>query len=166
MMKNKYYIIIISILLFLGLIGKFLIYSIPGDILIDIAGTIGTILLIANGNLFRKTHFKIIILLFFIAFVGAIFHLMHWPYSSYLLYIPMGLIPLIYINHFINKKTKEVLDYLKLVWVVFSFVGGILILNHIIPNSFNDVINIMLWITISYFGIQEFRDIKTQNNED
>ncbi|WP_299121296.1 hypothetical protein [uncultured Winogradskyella sp.] len=57
-----------------------------------------------------------------ILIIGALFKVMHWPYSKELMFFSGISIGLMYIIRFLNKKSKITLDYVKLglvtLWVI------------------------------------------------
>ncbi|WP_323787469.1 GldL-related protein [Psychroserpens sp.] len=108
-------------------------------------------------------RFALITLIF-----GALFKIMHWPYSNLLMSIGSCAILILYTIRFIYKKEKVRIDYIKLglvvLWVI-SYVNQAL---HLFNLSYYFEIVLMIlfiwWLIeegLSYFGNRILKENKT-----
>jgi hypothetical protein len=164
MMNNKLSLIIILVSIMIAIIGFILsyvgIYESTGDVLLNVGLSFGQlfglIMLVRNGTILKTIHFKFIVVFISITIVGAMYKIMHWKFADVLLLIGLLGIAFTYLVRFILKKEKGHLDILKVLWVVSSYIGGALIIFHLIPSNLIDVAHGILWITVIDFIITEF----------
>lgn len=160
-MKNKISFIAIIIFLLVSITGLFLIeFSLQkklGETLntigLSFAQLIGLIMLVTNGTILTTKIFRTIQVGIGFLIIGAMFKIMHWPGASIILLVSMFTIAITYLVRFIYKKNKNRLDVLKLLWVLFSYIGGFLILMHIIPSEYSNIAHVILWLAIIDFVI-------------
>ena len=62
--------------------------------------------------------------------IGALFKIQHYPYVIELFAIGFGGLTLSYGLHFLDKKNKIFLDYLKTLWIFIDLGARFLIINH------------------------------------
>jgi hypothetical protein len=125
----------------------------------NILNIAGVFFLLKNGSFYQSKQFRLIFLGFAITILGALFKIMHWPFSSPLLIIGMLFIPTIYLIHFYHKSIKEFLDYLKLVWVFSFYILSLSILLHWYRDDYKlGLINEMLFFLILVFVFNQKRN--------
>jgi hypothetical protein len=118
----------------------------------------GMFFLLKNGSFFQSRHFRLVSLAFAVIILGTLFKIMHWPFAAPLLIIGMLIIPVIYLIHYYYKPEKEVLDLLKLIWVLSFFILKLLLMLHWIRDDYNMVlINGILFFLIIVMVFYEKR---------
>lgn len=160
-MKNKISFIAIIIFLLVSISGLFIIEFSPqkklGETLntigLSLAQLIGLIMLVTNGTILTTKIFRTIQIGIGFLMIGAIFKIMHWPGASIILLVSMFTIAITYLVRFIYKKNKIRLDVLKLLWVLFAYIGGLFILMHLLPPEFGNLTHLILWLAIIDFII-------------
>jgi hypothetical protein len=129
-MRNRYIILFVGVVMMMAYIGMlarygFLNFRAWGVDLyqLSIAGpsqVVGVGLMVLNGSFLRTKLFYVALLFLIAILVSILFDVLQWPGHSQLLLIgSIGMLP-IYIVHFMRKKNRGVLDYLK-VGFVFCF---------------------------------------------
>jgi hypothetical protein len=164
MMNNKTSVILIIVCLTISIIGyvlsSFGFEETIGDIIFNLGLSVGQlfglIMLVRNGTLMKTIYFRFISGFISIAIIGAMFKIMHWKFADVFLLIGLMGIASSYLVRFVLKKQKGHLDLLKVFWVISSYVGGGLIIFHLIPANLIDIAHGLLWITIIDFVIIEF----------
>ena len=83
-------------------------------------GRIGGLFLIFRNTLVSRAFpfFQLTILFLGIITIGALMKIMHWPYANELILTSIISIPTIYCLRLLVKKEKQLLDFLKLVWII------------------------------------------------
>jgi len=160
-MKNKISLLTIIVFLSVSLSGLFIIEFSPqqklGETLntigLSLAQLIGLIMLVTNGTILTTKIFRTIQIGIGFLMIGAIFKIMHWPGASIILLVSMFTIAITYLVRFIYKKNKIRLDVLKLLWVLFAYIGGLFILMHLLPPEFGNLTHLILWLAIIDFII-------------
>jgi len=159
MKKHLSYIIAIGLGLVLALFGFLLTFygELSGieDNLINlglgIAQISGFILLLKNGVFLGLKIFRFAKIFIAVILIGVLFKLMHWPLSTILLSAGVAGLMIVYSISFFQKKTKLLLDYLKLLWVAVAYIGGLLKLMHLISDNYQTVaMVIMLFATLDF----------------
>ena len=98
-----------------------------------------------------------------ITILGALFKIQHWAIANTLLTFGLSSVAVIYIFRFLNKKTKSIFDWLKLVSVCSLFILKALIMTHTIEEVYG-FINVIIWIiTYLYFVFTKTTNIKIIN---
>lgn len=86
----------------------------------------GLYLLLRTGTAIKKKRNLITMcVLVFIALIGALFKLQHWPGAGILIFFPLIGIAILYSLNFFLKAERQVLDFWKILWVL-SFTGYLL----------------------------------------
>jgi len=95
----------------------------------------GLYLLLKTGTLLKSLYWITVGALLILLAVGAVFQLQHWPGASLIfLFAAIGLAS-VYSVSFLFKKQKEILDVIKVLWVL-SYTAQILTRNfHLIENT-------------------------------
>lgn len=86
--------------------------------------------------------------------IGSLFKLMHWPFASMLTTIGLGSIVLLYPIRFYLKKEKQLIDYVKLVFLVFFPINVYLKLFHLPTIILLPIItfsSFVLWISLELY---------------
>ena len=99
-----------------------------------------------------------------ILLIGLLFHILHWPYSIYIISVSFCAISILYVFRFINKATKTSLDIVKLVLVISWSLHGIwtiLHLAYITPIRLLAIISGIIWLIAE--GFQYFRTDEPQD---
>mgnify|MGYP003624168290 FL=1 len=114
-----------------------------------------------NKILTFPLRLSIIILIF-----GALFKIMHWPYSNILILIGSILVGLLYTFRFIFKRNKESLDYVKLSMIllwIFSYLNSAFHAINI-PYIFEIALLILFIYWFIFEGIYYFKNRKYKKN--
>ena len=81
--------------------------------------------------------------------IGALFKIMHWPYSLILIFTAVVTLVLLYIIRFLNKKSRNKLDYVKLGIVVLWSIGYFLKVSHVFKHRY--ILDIVVAILFLYW---------------
>lgn len=164
-MKNKIFLLLISIGLLITLSGIFILMLTnfeSGTLLfstgLSIVNLLGFILILKNSTLRKTIYFNIISILISITIIGAMFKIMHWPGSSVLLMVALLGIVIVYIVRFINKPKKETLDILKLAWVITTNLSSLSVSLHWLPKETTYIPNLIMLATTIYFAFMCFKN--------
>ena len=65
-----------------------------------------------------------------ILFIGILFKVHHYPYANLIVVFGFSSIAILYLLRFLYKKPKKLIDFLKLLLVLFWTINGILSLLH------------------------------------
>lgn len=159
-MKNKNLLILLLIAALIalgGLIELILTQFEKGGLFLSLGlsfvNLFGLILLLRNSSLTKTIYIRIISILIAIIIIGAMFKIMHWPGSSIMLSIGLMGIPSVYSFRFIKKPVKQLLDILKLAWVVTSTIIALGVILHLFPRDLTYLPNIIMLATILHFAI-------------
>ncbi|MFL5729538.1 MAG: GldL-related protein [Cytophagaceae bacterium] len=117
----------------------------------------GIFFLLKNGTFLHSTYFRWISACFSITILGALFKIMHWPFSGPMLIISMAGIPIIYGLHFYTKPIKETLDYVKLIWVLLFFLLRLAYMMHWYQNQDLLLVSSILFFLILVWVFNEGR---------
>ena len=126
----------------------------------ELVGTISTkLLIVANllaiyylfrfGRLSKSNWRRPFFLLLAIYIIGALAKIQHWPISNVLVSIAFLGIPLLYVFWFSAKRTKDMGDKLKLLWVSVHFPLTWIEFIHL-------PVNIGSWATVLSSGLLQF----------
>ncbi len=107
----------------------------------------GLSLMIKDGTFIETVFFRITLAFISIIIVGAMFKFIHWPGANLMLIAGFICIPPAYLISFVGKFDKQLLDYLKAIWVVANYTIGILILMNWIENYYTIIPTTLLLIT-------------------
>lgn len=159
-MKNKHLLILILIAFMIFLFG--LIINLSGDAAfgsvwvslgLSFVNLLGINLLVKNGTLRKTTYFKLISVFIGLLIFGAMFKVMHWPGASIILIISLIGIPLIYTIHFLKKTIKNILDFLKLAWVLTPYIAVLFVIMNWGPKELTYLSNIIMLFSIIHFAL-------------
>ena len=156
---NKFLLVVIAIILVFAFIGSF---SPDGrsmisdtDRLLLIAQDIGIIMMLINGTFWGSRHFKIARVVIVVVLLGMTMKIMHYTGADEVLVISLSLLWALYFIHFLSKKSKSVLDYLKVIMLLLFISLGILSALHLISwetKYFMGIANIIVfWTTFIVF---------------
>lgn len=167
-MRNNVLFALFSICLILTLIGGICLYfnpfsEFPSSTVTwtyPIGNFIGLLLLITNGQT-RKTWFVWPLIAFVgILIIGSSFKLMDWPSANQILLFGGSGISIFYIGAFLIKRTKKLLDYGKVLWVLIATVGALLKVFHIIDFSPVILRDLLLILLVVGFATEDFQNPK------
>jgi hypothetical protein len=85
--------------------------------------------------------------------IGALFKIMHWPYSSILMFIAGVSLTVLYTIRFLNKKTKSRLDYIKLALVLLWLISYFLKVFHLFKHRY--ILDIGVAILFIYWFLND-----------
>lgn len=97
--------------------------------------------------------------------VGVMFKIMHWPFGAWIIVFGFSLIAVLYPFRFMNKKSKVLLDYARLLFVICWAVYGIFAALHLPYKIIFDVlrsISFVFWIIME--GINYFSKVKEKKS--
>ena len=114
--------------------------------------------LIGLGYMYQVGKFRHVLLgrIFFFSIatiiIGALFKLQHWTYGSLIYLFGVVAAIIIYNAHFIKKPAKQLLDWLKVVFINIQFIASAFGLNHW-PYSYEMrvVASFVFLLLIAYF---------------
>lgn len=88
--------------------------------ILPIIEVIGFFILLLEGTFIKTRYFRYAKGMFAFVLIGVLFKIQHYPYSNVLITFGWLGILLIYGFSFTKKPIKNALDFLKLLWVIFS----------------------------------------------
>lgn len=165
--KTQILILIIGLSILIGTIG-FTISQFPNNInhiavqmysygfIIGLAS--GLIMLLINGTLIKTRYFKFILVLMGSVLIGVLLFLFSSLYGRVFILIGMIGIQIIYFASFLNKPTKKILDYLKVIWVLLSCTISLCTIFDLIEQQYSLITNFLLWFIILFFIIIEIKN--------
>jgi hypothetical protein len=133
---NKYFVIILCILVTLGLVG--LLTSLDSgltaqaEIILGVAEKVALIMMLANGTFYSTRYFTITKFLIGIVIIGALMKILHLPNADVILLTPFAAMAVVYTIHFSRKRPKTYLDVMKLLTVIVTLFPGPLKILHLI----------------------------------
>ena len=163
---NKFLIAVISILLLLA-VGCFL--SLPVSIFdrdyaerfLTIAEVMGIIMMLLNGTFRNTRYFKVAKAVIAVLILGVLFKILHLAGADELLVLPWLLLPLVYMAHFLAKKTKNHLDILKLLTVFTFYTPVPLIFLNMISDEQGNIMfvigHVVFWLTFVDFLVMGYK---------
>lgn len=177
-MKNKVLISVTLLLLLLGLSGYircyfwmkeslFYFFNYPIEhIALNLTIYLAIYQLIKAGTITKTIYWRLIYLSISITILGALFKIQHWAIANTILVFGLSSIAVIYIFRFLNKRTKSIFDWLKLVSVCSFFILKALIITHTIEEVYGYISAIILIITYLYFIFTKTTNLNssTKNN--
>jgi len=96
--------------------------------------------------------------------LGLLFKIMHWPYSWLIITVSCASVMIFYSLRFLNKNTKEILDYTKLILVFSWGLNAVFAINHLPYKIIFNVaflISFLLWLLLGgyqdYYGKKKSR---------
>lgn len=92
--------------------------------------------------------------------LGALFKLMHWPFSGTLITIGFGMIVILYPIRFYLKPQKRLIDYVKLILLISYPINAYLRLFHLPTPYLLPIISFgafILWIALELFDLYSNR---------
>lgn len=133
-MINKVSIIFVFSCFLVGLLGILYDVLTPSGAMLGITHTImmfggyaGVAVMLQNSTIIKTNYFKIVLFCAVLIVLSMILTVMHFPYYNTVLTISLLGILITYLVWFYVKKTKQLLDILKLLFVAGYCVGRILI---------------------------------------
>lgn len=125
----------------------------------------GLWVMIWDSRLKRSWFFIPVIIGALLVIAGIAFMMLHWPGPGILMLSGTGVITLFYTVYFFTKKEKEILDIMKLVWLLTRMAGVALVYLHLPFGRFAiHASDIILLITIFLFLYRSQRDIAPHDN--
>ncbi|WP_196891301.1 hypothetical protein [Aureivirga marina] len=119
----------------------------------------GILLLLWKGTLRKTRYFLFIIFSFLLLGIGVFFKIKFQ--NSYI--IPIGVLGIIssYFLHFTKKKQKKLLDFVKLLWVIISYltIGSVFLFQ--LPKDLMFYANMILWIAILIYLKNDYKNNNT-----
>jgi hypothetical protein len=137
---NLFLVLVIGVLVILASAGFFF----PEEIstawlaagnLLTIAEIMGLILLLVNGVFMGTTLYRITMGFCVLSLVSLALKILHMPGADETLMLSFFTIPVLYLIHFLLKKQKDLLDFLKVFAVFAFFLPAPLILLHLVPRD-------------------------------
>lgn len=153
-MFRKALVVVLFVALIIIILGFFLRLNdnMNAYFLWDLGGTAfffaGTIFLLREGTFIESRELRISFLGFSFFIIGAMFKIMHWPFSGILLSAGLAWIFLLYFIHFIRKKKKGLIDLGKLIFVFSFLVARYLTINHLPKDYEFSFFSIMLLVLL------------------
>lgn len=164
-MKNKHLLILIllgTILAFVGLIAIALSHPKIGysilNIGLSITNLLGLALFYKNSSTANTIYFVFISILIMVIMVGAMFKIMHWPGSLMALEIGLIGIPCVYMLRFYNKPKKQLLDIIKLIWLITAFITALGVMMHWFPRDLKYLPNLIMLAAVIQFALDCRKD--------
>ena len=158
---NKICLTIIAIGILIAFVGEFLLnfsqnYQNLGNFLFENGLRIGQLsgffMLLQNGTFIFTKYFRWIKFIISFILIGTLIKILHWEfYADWILTIGMASIILIYGISFFKKPIKNLLDYLKLFWVIANFALSIAVFLHLINRDLLQISNYILWLAVIVF---------------
>ena len=151
-MKLKTAIIICGLLTLIGLIQDVYFDSktpMPPPYFTIIAMILTVVLIFRHGTLKNNTIIiRIISISIGIIFIGELFKILHYPGANIFLFSGIVSISLAYLVHFIKKTDKQMLDFIKVIWVCSFCLFMLVAFFHLNYRSELKVIESMLFILL------------------
>jgi hypothetical protein len=120
----------------------------------------GLILIFFDSKIHRSRYFRFIILGVIILFIGISFRKSHWPFGRTIVLFGLITILITYLLRFINKKRKNFMDFIKVIWLTTMLTGYYFKISHWPYGDLIDYISIgVFWIGLIYILFLEFGDI-------
>jgi hypothetical protein len=162
---NKVVLIIIALLLATGAI--MYVYNPLADsifwgypLFFLLAKLMAIIMLLAHGNFYQTSYFKITIAFIGVLILGSLFKILHITRADILLALGAFGIPSAYFFYFLTKDTRMVIDYVKLLAVILTFIPAAFvvldILNRDVDLFFQMIGNMLVWIIFLHFVVTAF----------
>jgi|GEM_PF-2814532 len=120
----------------------FLYYGLDGRNLLGFAEILALILMMLNGTFVQSPYFRISLFVGVGAIAGLALKILHLPGADETIMLSFSALPILYLIHFLSKKSKDLLDVLKLVTVFSFFIGAELIAFHIFSTDSRFVVSI------------------------
>ena len=108
----------------------------------------GFFMLLANGTFIKSKYFRYAKGIFALVILGALFRILHWDYSAYLIMAGFLGIMICYVLHFIKKPVKKLLDYYKLAFVLIHYPMAVLRYLHVIGDDYLIMSSAIMWLAI------------------
>ena len=164
-MNQKDLIIITGFLLILGFLGEVLTYFEINNfdkltvVFTGIGRIAGLILILSKGTLIKtKSYYKLILIFIGFTVLGVMIKIMHWPNGNLILLFGLSCTLLIYDLHFYKKPTKNLLDYIKLIWLTLFICAAIFTIQHYpFGNELKNIEGILFLIMFLYFAIKQIK---------
>ncbi len=156
-MKNNNFYYVVIIIIGLVIAGTSFISTLTTDNTnaevwlhrgVIVAGIAGVFMLLMNGTFIRTRYFNMLKGVFAILVLGALVKMMHWGYDNILMTIGFAGIVVVYFLSFQKKPVKKRLDYLKLAFVIVTYVISILDYLHFIGDEYNYLSKSLLWLAV------------------
>jgi hypothetical protein len=130
----------------------------------SIAQWIGLILLVTNGTLLQTSYWKIIVACCVMVVVSLLLKIIHSPLGHELFVASSIVIVLVYTVRFLQKKQKNLLDWLKYFWICSWLLSGAAT-NMGFPFEAIDIIGMILfWVTVFVFISVRLKSIGENKN--
>ena len=150
-MGNRTYLIIIGISLLIAFFGIVMANFSGESMMIEkgwdmfdyglsIGALTGLVLMVGSGTFIRTRFYKIALACIAIILIGALLKILHWsPFANHIVVLGLLGIMISYSFSFVKKPIKIRLDYLKLIWVIVTYLSGILVFSHILDREYSDI---------------------------
>ncbi len=153
-------IFIISVICKIGIIIEYYLnsnFSISriANVLDAVISLFWIITIIKNSNIRYTYYFKIINLSIAVLFIGGLFKIMHWEGSSFILTIGVLALFITYIFRFTNKPSIQLLDILKMLWLLCVLIST-LIREYKITNADLSILSSVIFYVMA--GVFVFQD--------
>ena len=162
-MTNKALIKIIVILAVISLIStlySFFIYNEIVDYIsmfsTNIFSLLGLYLLFYNSTIKKTVFWRMLNISFALLIVGAWMKIMHLSSANTLVTIALSSIAIIYFMYFIKKRKKSHLDFLKLSWILSTYIIANLVFLHVISKDYVFISRTLFCITLLDFCLIEY----------
>ncbi len=116
--ENRYYVLVfIAVTLFFILLEMGVIATSYWRPIVLVAGFLIPGFLAKNGTYLDSPLYKQSGICSLFIVVGALFKIRHYDYQEFVFALGFGGVVVFYVIHFLRKKTKNHIDYLKVIWL-------------------------------------------------
>ena len=93
-----------------------------------------------------------------VVLMGALFKIQHWPGSSIIYLCSILIVTITYSLRFILKEKKTIIDYTKVFWIVFAYLGFYFKIKHwILQDLFLYISIAIFWIGLLYLLYSDYK---------
>ena len=129
----------------------------------SIIGRLGGLILIFRESIVSRVfpYFQLVMFFLGVTTIGALMKIMHWPLASQLILTGIISIPIIYSVRIFAKKEKQLLDFLKLAWVISYGSYAFISIQHLPFKAEMLIIESVLFFLVYFkFSYEQFRVTK------
>lgn len=132
------------VMLFSGLVCKF----------------VAVLMMLKDGTFIKTNYFKWVVLFWTVSVIASVSSVMHWPGCVETNLICKSIVVVIYSIWFMKKSHKELLDKLKLSWVVFIIIKTVsgIVFNYPLPLVIHYISSLLLITAFVCYLINGFKN--------
>ncbi|KAA5534679.1 hypothetical protein F0919_08675 [Taibaiella lutea] len=162
---RKFFLVATPILFFAALICRFLLIGLfIADILLNACFLLSFFYMYSIGTIKNSVLGRLSYIAISIFIIGLFFKLQHWPYSGILILFGLTAITVMYTIHFIIKRKKKLLDWIKVFAV---FIKAVASMFWILHWSYREELSIASTIVlIALIAVFYIRVMKNDLNKD